>query len=145
MIDWTSGSADQTQGGYVQWKPVCYTSSARSFADLNKAKHYKLHVVNNTREMVPEKTIAFAFSNVSLPPFIPFIVLASFILGNFILGQNETFNISTITTDIEVLKHLKIYIIGSFALATVSAILTGMVSYIILFIIQKKKVRVSNA
>lgn len=91
------------------------------------------------------KTIAFAFSNVSLPPFIPFIVFASFIVGNFVLGQNETFNISTITTDFEVLKHLKTYIVGSFTLAAISSVIAGIVSYIILLIFQKKKVRVTNA
>ena len=90
------------------------------------------------------KAIAFAFSNVSLPPFIPFIVLTSFILGNYILGQNETYNIATITTNFEVLKHLKTYIIGSFALATVSALTTGILSYVFLLILQKKKVNVSN-
>ncbi|WP_179021027.1 DUF2062 domain-containing protein [Winogradskyella forsetii] len=91
------------------------------------------------------KTIAFAFSNVSLPPFIPFIVLGSFILGNIILGQNETYSFATITTDFEVLKHLKTYIVGSFALATVSAVIAGLLSYIILLIFRKKKVRVTNA
>lgn len=91
------------------------------------------------------KAIAFAFSNVSLPPFIPFIVLASFILGNYILGQNETYNMSTITTNFEALKHLKTYIIGSFALASVSALVVGILSYVILLILQKKKVSVSNA
>ncbi|WP_179008957.1 DUF2062 domain-containing protein [Winogradskyella forsetii] len=91
------------------------------------------------------KTIAFAFSNVSLPPFIPFIVLGSFILGNIILGQNETYNFATITTDFEVLKHLKTYIVGSFALAAVSAVIAGLLSYIIFLILRKKKVRVTNA
>ncbi|RED43137.1 glycosyltransferase involved in cell wall biosynthesis [Winogradskyella eximia] len=91
------------------------------------------------------KAIAFAFSNVSLPPFIPFIVLGSFILGNTILGQNETYNLSTITTNFEVLKHLKAYIIGSFALAAVSALIAGIFSYFILLIFQKKKVSVPNA
>ncbi|WP_178987448.1 DUF2062 domain-containing protein [Winogradskyella schleiferi] len=91
------------------------------------------------------KTIAFAFSNVSLPPFIPFIVLGSFILGNIILGQNETYSFATITTDFEVLKHLKTYIVGSFALAAVSAVIAGLLSYIIFLILRKKKVRVTNA
>lgn len=91
------------------------------------------------------KTIAFAFSNVSLPPFIPFIVFASINLGNYILGQNETFSSATITTDFEVLKHLKTYIIGSFTLAAISAIIIGIISYFVFLIFQKKKVSVTNA
>ena len=91
------------------------------------------------------KTIAFAFSNVSLPPFIPFIVFGSFVLGNYILGQNETYNLETITTDLEILKHLKTYIIGSFTLATISAITLGILSYFIFLIFQKKKANLTNA
>ena len=91
------------------------------------------------------KAIAFAFSNVSLPPFIPFIVFGSFILGNSILGQNETYNMATITTDLEILKHLKTYIIGSFTLATISAITLGILSYFIFLIFQKKKANLTNA
>lgn len=91
------------------------------------------------------KAIAFAFSNVSLPPFIPFVVFASFTLGNYILGQNETLNLSSITTDFEALKHLKTYIIGSFSLAAVAAITAGILSYFVFLIFQKKKVNVTNA
>lgn len=90
------------------------------------------------------KTIAFAFSNISLPPFIPFVVFASFTLGNFILGQNETLSLSTITTDFEALKHLKTYIIGSFSLAAVSALAIGFLSYFVFLIFQKKNVNVTN-
>lgn len=91
------------------------------------------------------KTIAFAFSNVSLPPFIPFIVFASFKMGNVILGQNNNFSISDITKDFGTLTHVKTYIVGSFALATVSALLIGIISYFIFLYFQKKKVVVNNA
>ncbi|WP_067145299.1 DUF2062 domain-containing protein [Pseudotamlana agarivorans] len=91
------------------------------------------------------KAIAFTFSNVSLPPFIPFIVFVSFVLGNFILGQNETFNLNEITLNIEVLKHLKTYIVGSFSLATIAAIIVGPLSYLLFSGFQKKKGSVVNA
>ena len=91
------------------------------------------------------KAIAFAFSNVSLPPFIPFIVFGSFILGNYILGQNETYNLATITTDFDALKHLKTYIIGSFTLAAISALTLGILSYFIFLIFQNKKANATNA
>lgn len=91
------------------------------------------------------KAIAFAFSNVSLPPFIPFIVFVSFILGNFILGQDETLNFNDITLNLEVLKHIKTYVVGSFSLATIAAIIVGPLSYLLFSGFQKKKESVVNA
>ncbi len=91
------------------------------------------------------KTIAFVFSNVSLPPFIPFVVFASFRMGNFILGQKDVFDIDTITKDFEALKHLKTYIIGSFALAAISALALGIISYFLFLFFRKKKVTIANA
>ncbi|MDO6761149.1 DUF2062 domain-containing protein [Tamlana sp. 2_MG-2023] len=91
------------------------------------------------------KAIAFAFSNISIPPFIPFIVFLSVVLGNLILGQNETFNLKEITTDFEVLKHLKTYIVGSFSLATIAALIVGPLSYLLFSVFQKKKVPAVNA
>ncbi len=87
------------------------------------------------------KAIAFAFSNISLPPFIPFIIVLSVQMGNVILGQDEAFNISDISyTNFEVLKHLKTYVIGSLSLATISASILGVLSYFIFLFFQKKKV-----
>ncbi|WP_417290758.1 DUF2062 domain-containing protein [Corallibacter sp.] len=90
------------------------------------------------------KTIAFAFSNVSLPPFIPFIVYASVRIGNALLGLEHTFSIKDFTSNFEVVTHLKMYIIGSLSLATISAIALGLISYLIFFIVDKKKVTLKN-
>ncbi|WP_458627983.1 DUF2062 domain-containing protein [Winogradskyella sp. PC D3.3] len=91
------------------------------------------------------KTIAFAFSNVSLPPFIPFIILTSFQLGNFILGENVTFDINEIIAGFEVLKHVKSYIVGSFALATLAALSVGTLSYFLFLCFGNKNVTATNA
>ncbi|REE16976.1 glycosyltransferase involved in cell wall biosynthesis [Winogradskyella pacifica] len=91
------------------------------------------------------KTIAFVFSNVSLPPFIPFIILTSFQLGNFILGENVTFDINEIIAGFEVLKHVKSYIVGSFALATLAALSSGTFSYFLFLLFRKKNVTATNA
>jgi uncharacterized protein (DUF2062 family) len=90
------------------------------------------------------KTIAFAFSNISLPPFIPFIIFTSFQLGNFILGENVTFHITEIVADFEVLKHLKSYIIGSLALASLTAIFIGILSYLLFLFFENKNVTPTN-
>src|SRR5690606_26805766 len=75
------------------------------------------------------KTIAFAFSNVSLPPFIPFIIIASLELGQFILQEPISYSLTDLLDNFEVLQHLKTYIVGSFALATLGAILFGFAAY----------------
>lgn len=84
------------------------------------------------------KAIAFTLSNLSLPPFIPFIIYASSKIGQFILGTNYSYTIEEITTDFEVFKHLKTYIVGSFSLAVISAIILGVLSYVFLTIFYKK-------
>lgn len=91
------------------------------------------------------KTIAFAFSNISLPPFIPFILFSGIQTGNYILGQNQSFNISEMTENFEVLKHLKAYIVGSLCFAVIAASTLGMLSYFAFLYFQKKKASVANA
>lgn len=90
------------------------------------------------------KTISFAFSNVSFPPFIPFIVFASLELGQLIFNEPLTYSISEALEDFEGLKNLKLYIVGSFALAIIGSIVFGLVSYIILTYLQNKKQATTN-
>lgn len=90
------------------------------------------------------KTISFAFSNVSFPPFIPFVVFASLELGQLIFNEPLTYTISEALADFEGLKNLKLYVVGSFALAIIGAAVFGLVSYIILTYLQNKKKVTSN-
>ncbi|WP_103069777.1 DUF2062 domain-containing protein [Aquimarina sediminis] len=84
------------------------------------------------------KVIAFAFSNVSFPPFIPFIVFASLKFGAFILGDNHKISIEDINENYNFFKDLKIYIIGSFSLAIATAVTLGGFSYILLSLYNKR-------
>ncbi len=90
------------------------------------------------------KTIAFVFSNISLPPFIPFVLYASSKFGQLVLGVSYDYTLEEISENFEVFKHLKTYLIGSFALATVSAISLGLIGYIIFSIIDRKKIAFHN-
>ena len=90
------------------------------------------------------KTIAFAFSNISLPPVIPFIIYGSLKMGQFILGESVSYSIAELTENFEVYKHLKTYIVGSFCLAMLLAILFGLFSYLFLLLFQKKKIAITN-
>ena len=86
------------------------------------------------------KAIAFAFSNVSLPPFIPFIVYASLELGQWVLGENISYSIEEMMANFEAIEHLKTYLVGSFALAIIGAIVFGFIGYIFFSFFNKKNV-----
>ncbi|NHF60555.1 DUF2062 domain-containing protein [Flavobacteriaceae bacterium TP-CH-4] len=88
------------------------------------------------------KAIAFAFSNVSIPPFIPFIVYGSVQLGMLLTGEQLSFSMDNPKLDFEVLKHLKTYVIGSFALAAIAAALFGFIGYVTLM--AKRKMAIDN-
>ncbi len=90
------------------------------------------------------KVIAFAFSNISLPPFIPFVLYASSKVGQLVTGQDYTYNLDTITEHFEVMKHLETYIIGSLLLATTSSLILGLTAYVFLSIFDRKKIVVQN-
>lgn len=80
------------------------------------------------------KVISFAFSNISFPPFIPFIIYGSLkIGGNFIQSSKPLFFDSSMTfSDIQV--NINQYLVGSFILAALMSILFGLSGYILLTI-----------
>ena len=90
------------------------------------------------------KVIAFAFSNISFPPFIPFILYISLVCGNWILGQDFLFTTKDLSGNLELIYHLKAYIVGSLALSLCAAFLFGIVGYIFLSIFESKKMVVGN-
>ena len=85
------------------------------------------------------KTISFLFSNISIPPFIPFIVLASVKIGELLLGENIDFDIRNFE-NIKMLTHLKVYVVGSLFLALSLAILLGVVSFVLLKMFNSKRI-----
>ncbi|HDZ13980.1 hypothetical protein LCGC14_0966610 [marine sediment metagenome] len=90
------------------------------------------------------KPIAFAFSNISLPPFIPFILYFSVQTGVWITGEENFFALDTIMENLVALKGLKTYLIGSLILATVVSIVSGIVGYLSLTQMAKQKIAVKN-
>ncbi|NKQ39261.1 MAG: DUF2062 domain-containing protein, partial [Methanosarcinales archaeon] len=69
------------------------------------------------------KLISFTFSNISIPPMIPFIIYGSLKIGSWILNNNEEIAYDNVSLDFNFLLSLKEYIIGSFVLAFFSAII----------------------
>lgn len=89
------------------------------------------------------KTIAFIFSNISIPPFIPFILYASLKMGQYLLGIKLEFTKEEMIDNFEILKHLKTYIVGSFSLAIIVSVCIGVISYF-LFLVTDKKMAINN-
>ena len=77
------------------------------------------------------KVLAFVASNISLPPFIPFIIAGSLFIGApFVSGESNFLNRDS---NFELVKNnLLQYIIGSFILATTASLIIGIGSYILL-------------
>ena len=90
------------------------------------------------------KVIAFAFSNVSFPPFIPFVLFASLKIGAFITGEELIFSLDEMIENLGFVKHLKTYIIGSITLAFMACIVFGFVSYFIFKSFDRKKIAVHD-
>jgi glycosyltransferase involved in cell wall biosynthesis len=81
------------------------------------------------------KLLAFAGSNISIPPMIPIIVFTSLQIGGLVLNkevpqeEGAGFNFG---------NHLLEYIVGSFILAAFSAIVIWFVSYFLLLKLERK-------
>jgi len=86
------------------------------------------------------KAIAFAFSNVSLPPFIPFIVYISYKIGQFFIGNDYDYSMEEFSENFEIYKNLETYIIGSLLFATSMSIILGSLSFIIFSFKTKKTI-----
>lgn len=83
------------------------------------------------------KALSFAFSNISFPPMIPFIIFGSLEIGSFFVGNTKPLRFdNSITFDV-VKSNLTQYLVGSFVLATVAAIVFGVGSYLLLSLTKK--------
>jgi glycosyltransferase involved in cell wall biosynthesis len=78
------------------------------------------------------KAIAFAFSNVSFPPFIPFIIYGSLKIGSYFITSDKPLLLNMNMTLSDIQKNITQYLVGSFILATFMAILFGLTSYLLL-------------
>lgn len=88
------------------------------------------------------KLIAFAFSNISLPPMIPIIVYLSLKIGAVVTGGTNEFDVHDKESAILFIKnHLVQYLTGSILLASGAAFLFGAGGYIILSAMHKNKVQ----
>ena len=83
------------------------------------------------------KVVAIAFSNISIPPMIPFILYGSMVAGAWVLGMDNVFSIENISLD-NVFESLTQYVIGSLLLAVLSGIAVFLTSFIIMVLCKRK-------
>lgn len=86
------------------------------------------------------KVIAFTFSNISLPPFIPLVLLLSLQTGNLVLGRDALYALDNFGDNFDLMQHLEAYLIGSLVLSTSCAVIFGLIGYMIFSFSDRKKV-----
>lgn len=84
------------------------------------------------------KVITLVFSNISIPPMIPFLLYGSYAMGGWLLGQPLTLQLHDVT--FEVLKEsLWQYLAGSVLLAVVCSLAGGVLAFLLLTLFRKNK------
>lgn len=84
------------------------------------------------------KVVALVFSNISIPPMIPFILYGSMVCGACVLGMDNPFSLDSISLD-QLGHSLKQYIVGSFTLAAASGLLVFLVAWLVMAICKRGK------
>lgn len=85
------------------------------------------------------KVLAFAFSNVSIPPMIPVIIFLSLKTGSFFVNDTAQFSLGDSITFDHIKTNIVQYLIGSFVLAFAMAIIFGVGSYLVLSLFKKSE------
>lgn len=84
------------------------------------------------------KILVIVASNVSFPPFIPFILYGSMMFGSLLLNEPVSLPaIKGITLDLA-LQSFGIYVVGSVALAVVAGTSLGLLTYVFLELTQNR-------
>lgn len=84
------------------------------------------------------KVISFVFSNISLPPFIPFVLLVSIQIGNWVLGIDTHYELDNFMDNFDMIQNLKSYIIGSITLSITCALIFGAFGYLLFSLLDRK-------
>lgn len=84
------------------------------------------------------KAVFFLAANISIPPFIPFILYLSYVTGSFVLGEGSWY----VSFDLDLASipaNLKQYLVGSVVLAIMAGVFAGLLAYVILPMIKSRK------
>jgi len=78
------------------------------------------------------KAISFAFSNISFPPLIPFVIYGSLKIGGLFIQSDVPLVLNTSINFEDLKNNIAQYLAGSFILASLSAVIFGLSGYLIL-------------
>ncbi len=84
------------------------------------------------------KVVAVVFSNISIPPMIPFILYGSVVLGAAILRTDNPFTLDSITIE-KIGMSLTQYVVGSVALAAAAGFAVFCGSWLIMTLCKRKR------
>ena len=83
------------------------------------------------------KALAFTFSNISIPPMIPFIIYGSLSVGSLFISKKQAIILQSENVFDHIKSNFTQYLIGSLVLATVTSIIFGFASYLLLSLFRK--------
>ncbi|MDO5608177.1 MAG: DUF2062 domain-containing protein [Capnocytophaga sp.] len=86
------------------------------------------------------KVLSFAFSNVSIPPMIPFIIFGSLWVGGWFIDSEPIIFGQTDLSVENIKNHLLQYLIGSVILAIFAAVSVGIAGYLLLQFFTQRKI-----
>jgi glycosyltransferase involved in cell wall biosynthesis len=91
------------------------------------------------------KALSILASNISIPPMIPFIVFASYQAGRIWLGGNAmSLSFSENLKPEMIGKNFLQYVVGSFTLAAMVALVVWILTYFLVLILKKRSLRAKN-
>jgi glycosyltransferase involved in cell wall biosynthesis len=92
------------------------------------------------------KPLVIIAANISIPPMIPVIIFGSYKMGALWMGANAMqVNFSNALSLASIKQNLIQYIYGSITLAIVAAIISGLLTFIFLKLIDKKQTVITKA
>ncbi len=85
------------------------------------------------------KLLAFAFSNISFPPLIPFIIFGSLYVGSYFVSTETPLVLNSSMAFEDLGNNITQYLIGSFILATIMSVIFGLISFLLLTFLSNSK------
>jgi glycosyltransferase involved in cell wall biosynthesis len=86
------------------------------------------------------KGLVIVFANISIPPMIPLIIYTSYRFGAFWMPENAQLISLTKTLSLSAIRYnFKQYLIGSISLAIVAGLFAGLITYLLLHLLGRKK------
>ncbi len=83
------------------------------------------------------KIVALVFSNVSVPPMIPFILYGSLLIGAFLMGEHVAVSFDSISFE-SAGRSLVQYLLGSLVLAVASGVVVMLLSLVMMTVFKRR-------